>query len=263
MGNMYDIIEKSNLHGQLNDLGGQYVIVGGLGLHAVTNAEKIDWDERVVTVGGDTDFPRLRENGTIRDLDTLVCSVNAEVVDEYKKTIVRAIGNEVVASVFGLRQYEKNRRGLLDFTGSRYSDDEGNLFWLLSGIETQLPRESIDPWRVERDGEVICNILNPVAQLGAYMNRSITGIRPKDEEKVARLRQVITPHDKIGDISSDYLDQYCAFSEQYIKVASKRSKIGLIALKSYVLSALECNDTLVGLAQGKMDGILSVFTGKR
>ena len=44
----------------------------------------------------------------------------------YKKTIVRAIGNEVVASVFGLHQYEKNRRGLLDFTGSRYSGDEGN-----------------------------------------------------------------------------------------------------------------------------------------
>ena len=87
------------------------------------------------------------------------------------------------------------------------------------------------------------------------MNRSITGIRPKDEEKVVRLRQVITPHDKIGDISSDYLDQYCAFSEQYIKVAGKRSKIGLTALKSYVLSALERNDTLVGLAQGKMDGI--------
>lgn len=99
---MYDVIARSNPHSQLNDLGGQYVIVGGLGLHAVTNAEEINWGERVVTVGGDTDFPRLRENGTIRDLDTLVCSVNAEVVDEYKKTIVRAIGNEVVASVFRL-----------------------------------------------------------------------------------------------------------------------------------------------------------------
>ena len=94
----------------------------------------------------------------------------------------------------------------------------------MSGIETQLPRESIDPWQIKRDNEVVCNILNPVAQLGAYMNRSITGIRPKDEEKVARLRQVIMPHDKIGDIP---------------------------------------NDTLVGLAQGKMDGILSAFTGKQ
>lgn len=40
MENMYDIIARSDLHGQLNDSGGQYVIVGGLGLHAVTNAEK-------------------------------------------------------------------------------------------------------------------------------------------------------------------------------------------------------------------------------
>lgn len=108
-------------------------------MHAVTNAEKIDWGERVVTVGSDTDLPRVRENGTIRDLDTLVCSVDADVIDEYKNTIVRAIGSEVVASAFGLHRYEENRRGLLDFTGSRYSDDDGNLFWRLSGIETQLP----------------------------------------------------------------------------------------------------------------------------
>ena len=83
----------------------------------------------MVTVGSDTDLPRLRENGTIRDLDTLVCSVDADVIDEYKNTIVRAIGSEVVASVFGLHRYEENRRGLLDFTGSRYSDDDGNVFW--------------------------------------------------------------------------------------------------------------------------------------
>lgn len=133
----------------------------------------------------------------------------------------------------------------------------------MSGIETQLPRESIDPWQIKRDDEVVCNILNPVAQLGAYMNRSITGIRPKDEEKVARLRQVIMPHDKIGDIPKAYLNQHYAFSEQYLKVASERSKMGLIALKSCVLSALERNDTLVGLAQGKLDGILSIFTGKQ
>lgn len=120
MENVYDAIARSDLHGQLNDLGGQYVIVGGLGLHAVTNAEKIDWDERAVTVSNDTDLPRLRENGTIRDLDTLVCSTDARVIDKYKETIVRAIGGEVVASVFGLRRYEENTRGFLDFTGSRY-----------------------------------------------------------------------------------------------------------------------------------------------
>jgi hypothetical protein len=51
MENVYDVIGRSNLHSQLNDSGGQYIIVGGLGLHAVTNAEKIDWGERVVTVG--------------------------------------------------------------------------------------------------------------------------------------------------------------------------------------------------------------------
>ena len=82
-------------------------------------------------------------------------------------------------------------------------------------------------------------------------------------KKLLVLRQVIMPHGKIGDIPKDYLNQHYAFSEQYLKVASERSKMGLIALKSCVLSALERNDTLVGLAQGKLDGVLSIFTGKR
>ena len=109
---------------------------------------------------------------------------------------------------------KKIRVGLLILRAAAISDDKDRLFWRLSGIETQLPRASLDPWQIKRDDEVICNILNPVAQLGVYMNRSITGIRPKDEKKVDSLRQVIMPHGKIGDIPKDYLNQYYAFSEQ-------------------------------------------------
>jgi len=37
--------------------------------------------------------------------------------------------------------------------------------------------------------------------------------------------------------------------------------LGLIGLKAHVLSTLERNSALVELAQGKMDGALSFFTG--
>lgn len=37
---MYDVLAKGNLH-QLGGLGGLYRVVGGLGLHAVVNAEEV------------------------------------------------------------------------------------------------------------------------------------------------------------------------------------------------------------------------------
>ncbi len=38
---MYDVLAKGNLHEELERLGGLYRVVGGLGLHAVVNAEEV------------------------------------------------------------------------------------------------------------------------------------------------------------------------------------------------------------------------------
>lgn len=39
----------------------------------VVNAEEVSWADHTVTVPDGISLPRLRENGTVRDLDTLVC----------------------------------------------------------------------------------------------------------------------------------------------------------------------------------------------
>ena len=87
--------------------------------------------------------------------------------------------------------------------------------------------------------------------MGAYKKRSITGVRPKDEEKVETLREVIMPNDRMGDIPGEYREQHLAFLEQYRKLESERKRLGLIGLKAHVLSTLERNPALVELAQGK------------
>ena len=132
----------------------------------------------------------------------------------------------------------------------------------MSGIETAIPTESLEPWLVEKDG-IVCNILNPVAQLGAYMNRSITGERPKDEAKVQELNNTVMPHGKDSDIPKEYQEQYFAFVEQAEKLRQARERLGWIGLKASVLSLLEKHPTMVELAQGKLDGVLSFSTGKQ
>lgn len=262
----YDALIKANFHDRLTTVDGvrdiPYAVVGGLGLHAVTHAKEIDWDNHIVRVNSDAYLPTIRDNGTVRDLDTLVQSPDKDEVVAYRRVMESAISDQLVVSAFGLRPYDTNQRGILDFVGDRYIDKAGQLYWRLSGIGTAIPTESLEPWLVEKDG-IVCNILNPVAQLGAYMNRSITGVRPKDEAKLQELTNIVMPHGKDSDIPKGYQEQYFAFVEQAEKLRRARKRLGWIGLKASVLSLLEKHPTMVELAQGKLDGVLSFSTGKQ
>ncbi|QHU93154.1 hypothetical protein GWK77_03185 [Candidatus Saccharibacteria bacterium oral taxon 488] len=216
--NIYPLLVEHSIHDRMEDCEVSYSVVGGLGLHAVTNAAEIDWDNHVVYLPGGVCLPCLRENGTVRDLDTLVQSTDKVVVKGCQREMTDAIGDKLVISTFGLNPYKKNRRGIFDFVGDRYIDDEGRLYWRLGGIETEIPSSSLDQWLVKKDGETVCAILNPIAQLGAYGCRSITGWRPKDTEKVEELVNVIMPNHKISDIPQDCRDQYYTFREQSKKL---------------------------------------------
>lgn len=258
----YSLLAECDFHDRMKDRKVPYNVVGGLGLHAVTNAAEIDWDNHVVHLHNGVCLPRLRDNGTVRDLDTLVQSTDKAVVKNCRQEIADAIGDKMVVSAFGLNPYEKNRRGIFDFVGDRYVDDEGRLYWHLGGIETEIPLASLDQWLVKRDGETVCAILNPVAQLGAYLNRSAAGLRPKDEKKVASLTSIVMPNGKISDIPAAYREQHLAFLEQSQKVTEARKKLGWFGLKAGLLSFLEHQDWAVRLAQGELDGVLSGIVGK-
>ncbi len=264
--NIYPLLVEHGIHDRMEDRKVPYNVVGGLGLHAVTNAAKIDWDNHVVYLPSGVCLPCLRENGTVRDLDTLVQSTDKTVVKSCRQEIADAIGDKLVVSAFGLNPYEKNRRGIFDFVGDRYvaveGEEESRLYWRLGGIETEIPSASLDQWLVKRDGETVCAVLNPIAQLGAYGCRSITGWRPKDKEKVEELVNVIMPNRKISDIPQDCRDQYYTFREQSKKVAEARKKLGWFGLKAGLLSFLERQEWAVRLAQGELDGVLSGFVGK-
>lgn len=255
--NVYSLLPERNFHGKMEDLKVPYIVVGGVGSQALINADEIDWDNRTVYLSSDAYMSCRRDNGTVRDLDTLVQSTDKTVVKGCRQKIADAIGDKLVVSAFGLNPYEKNRRGIFDFVGDRYVDNEGRLYWRLSGIETEIPSASLEQWLVKRGGETVCAIPNPVAQLGAYGCRSITGWRPKDREKVCKLVKIITPNRKISDIPAEYRGQYRAFREQYKKVAAARKKLGFFGVRADFLSLVENQPQFVEFAQGPLEGVLS------
>lgn len=264
--NVYEVLQHCQLHDRMkNDIlphGVNYTVVGGLGAHAITHALKIDWDEGIVTVDPAAELPRIRDNGTVRDLDMLVHSSNAEDITVYRGGINNIINGAMVTSIFGLRPYESNRRGILDVVGRRYITDDGHPFWRASGVETAIPPEGLRPWCVQRSGETVYTIINPVAQLGAYMNRSIAGQRPKDKEKIGDLKRVIMPSGKVSEIPKAYRDQYDAFLAQAEKMARARRRLGFVALKAKFVSMLEGQSWAVRLTQGPLDTALGRFVGK-
>ena len=242
-------------------------VVGGVALSALFQASAIDWDEHKVELGSSARLSNRRDNGTLRDFDVLTPATDKEQAQLLNLEMKDRLEDDMVASAFGVRPYEENKDGLFDFVGDRYlqelPDGSRKLFWRLGGIETEIPMQALEPWQVVRRGQVLFDTISPVAHLGAYINRSITGVRPKDREKLAELNQVITPNDKLRDIPANHREQYFAFLEQSRKVTVARQKLGWIGVKAQILSLLERQDWAVELAQGVLDGPLSAVVGKR
>ena len=94
--NIYPLLVEHSIHDRMEDCEVSYNVVGGLGLHAVTNAAKIDWDNHIVCLPNGVYLPRLRDNGTVRDLDTLVQSTDKAVVKSCRQEIADAIGDKLV-----------------------------------------------------------------------------------------------------------------------------------------------------------------------
>lgn len=241
-------------------------VVGGVALNALFQADIIDWNGRKIELRSSAKLSNRRDNGTLRDLDVLTPATDKKQAQLLNREMKQCLAGDMVTSAFGVRPYEENKIGLFDFVGDRYlqevSGGRQKLFWRLGGIETEIPMQALEPWRVVRHGQNLFDTISPVAHLGAYINRSITGVRPKDREKLGELKQIIMPNGKLGDIPVNHREQYFAFLEQSQKVARARRRLGWIGIKAQILSAIESQDAAIKLAQGALDRPLSIVVGK-
>lgn len=200
-----------------------------MALKALLQADSIDWNRRRIEVSPSARLSSRRDNGTLRDLDVLTPTTDKEQAQLLNQEMKQCLAGDMVTSAFRVRPYEENKIGLFDFVGDRYLQETpgGNqkLFWRLSGIETEIPVQSLEPWQVVWQGQNLFNTIGPVAHLGAYINRSITGVCPKDTEKVVALKRIVMPGGRMKDIPVDYREQYFAFLEQAGKVARARRRL--------------------------------------
>lgn len=261
----YEVLENSGFHREMEnaELDSRYASVGGVPTKATLEGD-IDWEGQQVQITDEVRLPTKRDNGTVRDLDLLIPTTDPREIQLAKEIAMDCVGGDLVVSTFGLKSYQSGRLGVFDFTGSRYIDIDGTLYWHLGGVETEIPQETLNPWRIiSASGDTVIQSLGPVSLYGAYLCRSITGVRPKDKEKVERLEKIIMPQGNIKSLPADYREELLAFMSQADKVRIAREKLSWFGVKAALLGSLEKHPEMVQLAQGVLDGPLSGFVGKR
>lgn len=94
------------------------VVLGGVAVAALASpATKIDTKRHeIIALASDADSPRIRENGSIRDLDIYVPASDKEVLNGVYRNIEEVVGKDVLEiSVFGNQPFLslKNQRMLM------------------------------------------------------------------------------------------------------------------------------------------------------
>lgn len=180
-------------------------IVGGVGSFVLgTENVEIKPEERLVIASADTDFDQLgqfRDDGNRRDLDILVMSSMPRRIEEVEAIANETVGKELVLSVFGLHQFNQlhqqqqhpwlslakvwlaDRYVIEAPTSIRYAKKA------LFPFEVDMELETMDNWQliVGKDDENPIPIPHPGTVILNYLTRSISGLRPKDADKVEKL----------------------------------------------------------------------------
>jgi len=140
-----------------------------------------------------TDNPKLglaRENGTPRDLDTLVVSQDPNIIQAVADVAEQTIGNRLQVEVFGLQPglklYDQTSspfgiRALKTVLSDRYVCGDA-LKKSIFPFAVDLDPDALRPWTLVVDGQQ-WPTLGPGATLLNYLTRSISGLRPKDTDK--------------------------------------------------------------------------------
>lgn len=178
-------------------------ILGGLGMAALVQPNIIiENDDRRVIVPEMPFLPAHREDGTKRDVDVLVLSSDPARVSEVSTMLDDSIGDALEKSVFDIRPSETLRKQLVDPLGfralrtllsDRYEKDpyaSGEYVKSLFPFSVPLTPDALETWTLVlgQDG-IEVPIPHPGTTLANYTNRSISGLRPRDADKITHVAE--------------------------------------------------------------------------
>lgn len=243
MKNCVDIIRPFN-----EAIGGRedVQLIGGIGSAALTHPETVIVpEEKRVIAPYDLYLPQYRPDGNLRDFDALVLSYKKEKVAEVEELSEEIMGDELELSLFGLKpivqlarmKLHPYREGLKQFLSDRYVLEEED-----AGVEVAVKAlfpfsvgmnlETLETWRLyigERD-PFPAPIPHPGTVVLNYLTRSISGLRPKDADKVSTIADALF---KQAPDMRDWLMDGPGYEQvELARVLQKLSRKGSLAVGS-------------------------------
>lgn len=181
------------VHEVFDDTPFDYAVVGGLVTDALlSDGAVIDAANKSVYIDEETHISTIRPNGTMKDLDMLAFTRDTVAVRESLQQMRRALVDQFPLTSISLSGYDTEHADRApQFVTRTVVEGDDTLALSLGALRQSIPRTDLEEsWQLYfRDSTMA--ILHPGAHLMSYKIRSVTGIRPKDREKVGRLEGVV------------------------------------------------------------------------
>ncbi len=167
-------------------------IIGGLASTATADpASRFSVDDATIGVPKDFYLPAIRGNGSRRDVDVFVNSTDDKFIEKVRQDLTEIVDGRLDVSVFGVIERELPHNlgfaALKTFLADRYNlPGSDEMVKALYPFSAPIDPSGLEPWRVEGDGFSF-HMPHPSMSLLNYCNRSISGVRAKDADKVSAL----------------------------------------------------------------------------
>jgi len=215
-------------------------------------------DERRVIAPFDLESYTVRSDGTKRDIDVLVPTTDRTIVREVKDLADTEIGKRLKRSVFGLRPAAVLERQIRSPKGlsanktvlaDRYvtTREDGQIIEAKKALipfAAKMNLETLEPWRLALgyDDDNSLPITGPYANVLNYMTRSISGLRPKDDEKIHKMVELMARNHPEG---IDWINDGPGSSQvEFARVLQKLNGLGTVTLGG-AIEVTPCEEDLL------------------
>jgi hypothetical protein len=290
---------------------GDVQVIGGVSISAMAHPDAyFDSHQREITVPDDFSLSSRRPDGSLRDVDILVNSTNPTRIHQVETDLRETIGDQLEHSVFSIlpnQLLERQRArpfGLMALRvllSNRYEDPTGTETYVKSlfPFSATIDPESMETWTLAVGNDLRIPVPHPGTTLLNYMTRSVSGVRPRDKEKLAAaaintfnhspeihdwlvngpgksqfelakvLASLNTPAEKkiplidgidISTYSHRQIAEHETFMVPELTPSERQLAIGIASIKAYAVTRLESSPQMISLFHHFLERHASIFT---
>jgi len=232
-----------------------------------TTTFSIDVKSRRIAVKNHNPLKFLRADKSVRDIDFILCTYQPEKIADLKRFLNKLkwqvrlkLGYTAPISFESAAPYGTRPSGLMRYVTTLQVKNEVP-YLVFDRITHQIPPRSLEAWTVRLEDGTEYTTRNPIADYYAYQFRSPAGVKPKDIEKLIRLKVLVDAMVAEGKKNGiDYFsDEYYASWKEFIDTLES-SAILSIRSKRF-LTQLYWNTVGTTFAHGKGIGkpIFAIF----